>query len=83
MTVPDAQGADVRPEVPDAAARIFAFARALGLTFAQLLALLESYDLCLLDGKAGPRYPGVLRQIDGDPRFLPGGEEGDCRGLAN
>jgi hypothetical protein len=43
--------------MPAAATRISAFAQALGLTIADLLMLLESYDLCLLDGEAGPRYP--------------------------
>lgn len=56
---------DVRPEMPDAATRISAFAQALGLTITDLLVLLENYDLCLLDGKAGPRYPSVLRHNDG------------------
>jgi len=59
--------------MPDTAARMSAFAQALGLTITHLLALLESYDLCLLDGKAGPEYPGLLRQIDGSKR-----PEGQC-----
>jgi hypothetical protein len=37
---------------PDAARRIMAFARALGLTVDGLVALLESYDLHILGGKA-------------------------------
>lgn len=36
----------------NAATRIFAFIQALGLTLDDLLALLEEYDLCLMDAKA-------------------------------
>lgn len=54
-----------RPEMPDAAARISAFAQALGLTLAHLLTLLESYDLCLLDGKAGPSSALFRGESDG------------------
>ena len=55
VTTPNAESGV--PEIPDAASRIYAFARALGLTFDGLVNLLESYDLHIASGTAP-------RQID-------------------
>lgn len=57
-TMSDQSADTVRPPMPDAVWRISAFAQALGLTVDHLVLLLESYDLCLLDGKAPTHNDG-------------------------
>lgn len=52
-TESDRRSESVRPPRPDFTRRTVAFAQALGLTLDHLYALLESYDLRLIDG--GPR----------------------------
>ena len=59
---------------PDGARRVYAFARALGLTVDQLVALLESYDLHILSGRYLPLTAVRGRRDPGHPTIHARGD---------